>query len=93
MSRGKPETVQLHQRGAFTWNEWTNTLGVEIARAKKCGDPDPGNMYFVHWARALEKIVIKKGFQSAKKIDARVESWRSAYLKTPHGNPVELILD
>jgi nitrile hydratase accessory protein len=35
-------TVALHERGAFTWPEWSAALAEEIARA---GDADRGEAY------------------------------------------------
>ena len=83
-------TVQLFEGGAFTWSEWTDALTTEIAGAKSRGDPDCGDTYYHHWLSALEKLVVKKGLQSMEAIDARAETWRRAYIATPHGKTVNL---
>ena len=49
--------VALHERGLFTWGEWTAVLGDEIKRAQAAGDPDTGDTYYLHWLAALERIV------------------------------------
>lgn len=49
--------VALHERGLFTWSEWAETLGRELA-----GDPgDDGSRYYEHWLAALETISAAKG--------------------------------
>ena len=46
--------------------------------------------YYRQWLAALETIVGLKGAASTAEISERQEAWREAYLKTPHGQPVEL---
>ena len=46
--------------------------------------------YYRQWLAALETVVGLKGAASAAEISQRQEAWREAYLKTPHGQPVEL---
>jgi hypothetical protein len=40
---------------------------------------------------ALERLVAKDGSVTTGALAERFEEWRSAYLNTPHGQPVELI--
>jgi len=82
--------VQLSEQGLFTWAEWTETIGAEIAAARASGDPDLGDTYYDHWLRALERLVREKGAADPASVDARADAWRRAYLNTPHGEPVEL---
>ena len=49
-------TVSLHERGVFTWSEWSHTLSREISRG--------GESYYLHWLRALEALVTAKGVAS-----------------------------
>jgi nitrile hydratase accessory protein len=49
--------VALHERGLFTWPEWSAALGREIARSPN-GD---GTAYYHHWLAALEAITAEKG--------------------------------
>ena len=46
--------------------------------------------YYRQWLAALETIVGMKGAASTAEITERQETWRKAYLNTPHGQPVEL---
>lgn len=53
--------LQLHQRGLFTWTEWAETLAQVIRDAQAEGDPDRGDTYYLHWVRALERLLIGRG--------------------------------
>ena len=83
-------TVCLHAAGYFTWPEWTEALSTEINAAKDLGEADLGDTYYHHWFRALETLVVGMGLESMPAIDERMETWRRAYLATPHGQSVEL---
>lgn len=83
----------LIDAGQFSAAEWSDTLGRAILDAQAGGDPDLGDTYYLHWFAALESLCVTKGLLSAPAIDARQEAWRQAYLRTPHGHPVELQLD
>ena len=52
-------TVVLHERGHFTWREWTDRLTAEIAAAAARGDVDDGTRYYLYWLAALEKLVLQ----------------------------------
>ncbi|MDA1001139.1 MAG: nitrile hydratase accessory protein [bacterium] len=83
-------TLMLHQQGHFTWKEWAECLGAEIAAAKERGDPDLGDTYYLHWLAAFEKIVAKKGFVGADSLHRRKKEWDAAARATPHGQPILL---
>ena len=82
--------LSLHESGAFTWQEWAETLSGEIEKAQALGDPDLGDTYYLHWLNALETISREKGLAGAAEMTERAEAWRRAYLATPHGKPVLL---
>ncbi|MEX2482075.1 MAG: nitrile hydratase accessory protein [Gammaproteobacteria bacterium] len=50
--------VQLSRQGHFTWKEWAEQLGSEIAAA---GPADDGRDYYLLWLAAAEKLVGRKG--------------------------------
>lgn len=79
--------VQLHHGGAFTWAEWAETLGREIADA---GAADTGEDYYLHWMAALEKITAAHGLVSREELLSRKDAWDRAARATPHGEPIEL---
>ena len=82
--------VALHERGLFTWNEWTAVLGNEIKRAQAGGDPDTGETYYWHWLAALERIVAEKGITDTETLARYRDAWDHAADRTPHGKPIEL---
>ena len=43
-----------------------------------------------HCLRALERLAYEKGATDAAEFAERKETWRRAYLNTPHGKPIEL---
>ena len=78
--------VKLHEQGLFTWTEWAETLGAQIAK----GDAAIDGGYYGHWLAALETIVEAKGALSqAERLD-RKAAWDRAARATPHGEPIEL---
>ncbi len=82
--------LTLHEQGLFTWTEWADALGAEIEAAQRAGDPDRGDTYYHHWLNVLEKLTTGKGVLDAAALSQRKRQWRQAYLRTPHGRPVEL---
>lgn len=79
-------TLKLHEGGAFAWIEWAEALSEELAR-----DPaDDGSRYYQHWVAALERLTIGRNLATKGELAARKDAWKSAYLHTPHGKPVEL---
>jgi len=82
--------VRLSESGCFSWSEWAATLSREIRAAQERGDPDLGSSYYHHWLNSLERLCAEKGLASGAEMQRRKEQWRSAYLHTPHGQPIEL---
>ena len=82
--------VYLHERGLFTWPEWTATLAEEINRAQATGDPDLGDTYYRHWLTALERIVAAKGAADPAALERCRSAWAHAAARTPHGTPIVL---
>jgi nitrile hydratase accessory protein len=79
-------TLKLHEGGTFSWVEWAQALSDELAR-----DPgDDGSRYYEHWVAALERLTTGRNLATKGELDARKDAWKSAYLHTPHGQPVEL---
>jgi len=83
-------TIELHQRGVFTWGEWSRSLGRHIAAAASEGDAHLGDIYYVHWLSALEEIVAQKGVGSLQELIRYQHAWANAAARTPHGRPIEL---
>jgi len=83
-------TVALHERGAFTWAEWTQALAAVIAAVRARGEPDTGQDYYEHWLTALERLTAGKGIVSVASRTVRQQQWEEAARRTPHGQPIEL---
>jgi nitrile hydratase accessory protein len=79
--------VLLNERGVFTWKQWADALGAEIAAA---GPDDPPENYWRHWLTALEKILEKDYILKHEDYVVRIADWVEAAHRTPHGQPVVL---
>ncbi len=82
--------VKLAEQGHFTWKEWSQALGRELAAAAARGEPDDGSRYYDHWLAALETLAEAKGLVGRAVLQTRKEAWAEAYARTPHGRPVLL---
>jgi nitrile hydratase accessory protein len=82
--------VKLSEAGLFTWSEWSEALGAELAEASRRGEADDGSRYYHHWLVVLERLVAAKNLVAAPALLSRKEEWAQAYRRTPHGSPVTL---
>ena len=83
-------TLALHNRGLFSWSEWTAVLGDEIKRAQASGDPDTGETYYRHWLAALEHIVAEKRITDIATLARYRVAWARAAERTLHGAAIVL---
>lgn len=91
-------TLQLHERGLFTWPQWAAALAAQIVQAQSAGDPDRGDTYWQHWLAALESLVAERLPAAAPGGGAaELQRWRDAWAccaeRTPHGRPLALCAD
>jgi nitrile hydratase accessory protein len=82
--------IKLSEREHFSQKEWTLALARELQNAADRGEDDDGSHYYAHFLAALETLAVEKGLTNRASLGARKEAWRNAYLRTPHGKPVEL---
>jgi nitrile hydratase accessory protein len=82
--------VLLHERGHFTWSDWSARLADEIAAARARGERDDGRRYYHHWLAALEKLLADLRIVPAEELRARRDAWEHAASTTPHGQPIVL---
>ena len=82
--------VKLSEAGHFTWSEWAQALGAELAAAAARGEPDDGSRYYHHWLAALERLATEKSLTDPAALARRKQAWAEAYRHTPHGEPVVL---
>ncbi len=66
--------LNLHQRGMFSWHEWAEALAAVIREAAAQGDPDRGDTYYLHWVKALERVVIGRGLADQNLLTALAET-------------------
>ncbi len=82
--------IQLSRAGLFSRSEWAQALGDEIRLHPAQANESPSAAYYRQLLDALERLVREKGALSSAEIAERIETWRRAYLNTPHGHAVEL---
>jgi nitrile hydratase accessory protein len=82
--------LTLADAGWFTPADWAEALGAAIVAAQEAGDPDLGDTYHGHVLSALESLCAAKGLVPPSALDERTEAWRQAFLRTPHGQSVDL---
>jgi nitrile hydratase accessory protein len=80
----------LVKSGTISQSRWTETLGAEIAAARVADGPDDGEAFFRAVLSALERLLAESGNITRAERAERQEEWEHAYLRTPHGQPVEL---
>lgn len=78
----------LIQRGVISPARWAETLGAEIAALKAASDDR--ETYYRAALAALERVLMENGAVNRAELDEREQQWERAYLRTPHGRPVEL---
>jgi hypothetical protein len=78
----------LVQRGVISPKRWAEMLGAEIAALK--AEPDDRETYYRAALAALERVLMESSAITHAELDAREHQWERAYLRTPHGKPVEL---
>jgi nitrile hydratase accessory protein len=80
----------LAERGVYSPAEWSRKLGAEHRALLSRGAPDTPQTYYEAVVQALEQLMRENGPFSAEVLEDRVQTWRQAYLNTPHGQPVKL---
>ena len=78
----------LVKRGVVSAARWAETLGAEITALK--APPDDRETYYRAVLGALERLLAENGSITAAELEEREHQWERAYLRTPHGKPVEL---
>lgn len=80
----------MTRTGRFTPSDWAEALGAELAAADAASAPDTTETYFEAAVVALEKLTLQHSPLAADDLTSRKAAWTAAYLRTPHGAPVEL---
>ena len=74
----------LVQNGLFTASDWAENLGVAVRK-----EEDTTEGYYRAVLSTIETLLEKNGL-SKSLLDQTVADWKSAYERTPHGEPVTL---
>ena len=80
----------LIEAGRISPQDWAIALGGALRLAASAGEPDNSDTYYAALARALEHLLVAGGDLSGAEVGQRVDAWRTAYQRTPHGMPVRL---
>jgi len=78
----------LVKSGMISSSRWAEMLGAEIKALK--AEPDDRETYFRAVLAALERLLAENGSVTHAELEDREHQWERAYLRTPHGKPVEL---
>lgn len=78
----------LVRRGVVSSARWAEALGAEIVALKAA--PDDRETYYCAALAALERLLMENGAVTRAELEERERQWERAYLRTPHGRPVEL---
>lgn len=77
-------TVQLSERGVFTWEEWGAAFSAEIAEAEAQGY-EPSWDYYQCWLHALEHLLAAKGLLTAERLAGSIAEALRTWPHPPHG--------
>lgn len=78
----------LVKSGVISSARWAETLGDEIKALN--AEPHDRETYYRAVLAALERLLAENGSVSPAELLEREHQWERAYLRTPHGKPVEL---
>lgn len=79
----------LADKGVFSHAQWSDALGAKLREAQAAGRPDDQATYYASALAALEGLLAENGTLRKADLQDCIETWRRAYLNTPHGQPVE----
>lgn len=83
-------TVHLNETGHFTWPDWAARFGETLASHGLSKELNGGSDYFDAWLETLERFLTDKGMAESETLQTLKSAWETAYLSTPHGQPVVL---
>ena len=82
-------TVKAHEAGVFTWGEWAEALGAELAKDGDGSGETKG--YYDRWLAAFEGLLTAKNVAAAGQLADLRKAWDDAARATPHGAPIVLL--
>ena len=84
-------THTLASAGHFEWKDWTNHFSVALKSSDGLSPSDGDAAYYGIWLEAFEEFLIIRHLADNEGLAKLKGAWTSAYLRTPHVAPVELI--
>ena len=83
-------TVALNEAGRFDWPDWAVRFSETLKRCGLDRELDGGDDYFHAWLETLEELLAETGEAEPQEVEMLRGDWETAYLTTPHGQPVRL---
>jgi nitrile hydratase accessory protein len=84
--------IALARSGVYTWPEWVERFAETIKDNPQQDGESTNQAYYRQWLTCLEAILGDRSVFTMEELESREASWRLAYLRTPHGSPVELAM-
>lgn len=83
-------TIAMSEAGHFAWTDWTEALGATLENLGAARPLDGGADYYAAWLATLERLLDQRGLAARADAKSMKLAWETAYLTTPHGQPVRL---
>ena len=80
----------LIETGRISSSQWAKAFGAALREAADQGEPDSGDTYYTTLFETLQRVLVAGGRMQDAEIRQRIDDWRAAYRRTPHGKPVRL---
>jgi nitrile hydratase accessory protein len=80
----------LIETGRISSSQWAKAFGTALREAADQGAPDTSDTYYTTLSETLQRVLIAGGRMQDAEIRQRIDDWRAAYRRTPHGKPVRL---
>ena len=80
----------LIESGQISSSQWAKTFGAALREAADKGEPDNSETYYAALSETLQRVLVAGGHVRGVEVRQRIDDWRAAYHRTPHGKPVKL---
>ena len=84
-------THTLALAGHFEWKEWANHFSTALKSSDGLSPSDGDAAYYEIWLEAFEQFLVIRHLTDNKELAKLKGDWTDAFLRTPHGEPVELV--
>ena len=80
----------LIETGRISASQWARAFGAALREAADRAEPDTSDTYYATLSETLQRVLVAGGRIEDAEIRQRIDDWRAAYRRTPHGKPVRL---